>query len=370
MPLKSKIPVLQWSPAKQQIDKYTLEDIANCSYDKELIKDVKIIQSEGKQSAKLEFKLDENVFIRTLLKGKENNCFPSRHEHMIFEYSSPNIAKPFHVGHLRSTIIGNALANLHKALGYVVTKMNYLGDWGTQFGLLQVGVEMLQITDEEMQRSPIETLYKAYVKANLEASKDEAVSEKARKYFTKLETGQLSSEMMQQWQTYRDYTIEELKHVYQRVGVSFDVYDWESQYSQKHITQVLNELSSNNLIFPEKDGRKVVLVDGRRVPIIKSDGTTLYLVRDIAALLDRWQRFEFEKIFYVVDNGQTDHFKACFSTTSSLMGNGWNTKLQHVKFGRIHGMSTRRGQAVFLKDLLDEARDVMHAKQQQSQSKY
>lgn len=363
-------PVLQWSfkgndPHQEEV----LKEIYNLNYDKEFVEQLNFIPQSGKFPAKLEFSLNKQFFIESVLRNNSIENWPKRNEHMVFEYSSPNIAKPFHVGHIRSTIIGNVLANIHQKLGYPVTKMNYLGDWGTQFGLLQVGMEILQVNEHHIQENPIETLYKAYVTANKEAEKDSSIAEKARSYFKDLESGNQSDELTKQWQKYREYTIKNLEVVYKRLGVSFDVYDWESQYSQKHIADVIQQLELKNLLQPEKDGRKVVIVNERRVPVIKSDGSTLYLARDIAALLDRWQRFQFENIYYIVDNGQTDHFKACFQTTSKLEGSIKESKVKHVKFGRIHGMSTRKGQVVFLKDLLDEARDVMHQKQLKSQSK-
>lgn len=363
-------PALQWSvKGSSANDMELLREVNNLNYDMEFVEQTKIVPANGKTPAKVEFTLNKRPYMESLLMGNGLKDLPKREEQMIFEYSSPNIAKPFHVGHIRSTIIGNVLANLHESLGYPVTKINYLGDWGTQFGLLQVGVELLQVNDQEMQENPIETLYKAYVMANKEAETDSSIAEKARNYFKDLESGHQSTELIEQWQKYRDYTIKNLKVVYKRLGVSFDVYDWESQYSQKHISEVLEQLEQKQLLLSEKDGRKVVVVDKRRVPVIKSDGSTLYLARDIAALLDRWQRFKFGNIFYVVENGQTDHFKACFQTTSKLNEEIKESKLKHVKFGRIHGMSTRKGQAVFLKDLLDEACDIMHEKQLKSSSK-
>ncbi|XP_061396984.1 probable arginine--tRNA ligase, mitochondrial [Musca vetustissima] len=369
-------PVLQWTvkEGSNQQQHTTDEDnsklvkaVASLNYDNDLVQEIRTIPGNGKLPSRVEFHIHEEPYVKSLLNPSSEIEIPrKRNSHMVFEYSSPNIAKPFHVGHLRSTIIGNVLANLHQNLGYQVTKMNYLGDWGTQFGLLQVGVELLQATDEQIQNAPIETLYKAYVRANKEAIVDATIADKAREYFHQLESGNQSPDVIRQWQKYREYTIQELQTVYQRLGVTFDIYDWESMYSQQHITDVLQALDARNLLLPEKDGRKVVEVDKRRVPIIKSDGSTLYLTRDIAALLDRWQRFNFEQIFYIVENGQTDHFKALFQTTSRLKEDLDISKLKHVKFGRIHGMSTRKGQAVFLKDLLDEARDRMLEKQAQS----
>ncbi|XP_073827739.1 arginyl-tRNA synthetase, mitochondrial [Musca autumnalis] len=373
-PLKrGRKPVLQWvvkgdNSTVDGENSKLLKAVTSLNYDNDFVEDVRPILGNGKTPHhKVEFHLKEEPYVRTLLNHSWNELpYQRKQQHMVFEFSSPNIAKPFHVGHLRSTIIGNVLANIHESLGYEVTKMNYLGDWGTQFGLLQVGVQLLGATDEQIQNAPIETLYKAYVKANKESLVDPSIADKAREYFRELECGQQSPELVKQWQKYREYTINELQTVYKRLGVAFDIYDWESLYSQKHILDVFHELETNNLLLPEKDGRKVVEVDNRRVPIIKSDGSTLYLSRDIAALLDRWQRFKFEQIFYIVENGQTDHFKAVFQTTSRLKEEIDISKLTHVKFGRIHGMSTRKGQAVFLKELLDEARDRMQEKQAQS----
>lgn len=370
-PAASGKPVLQWCLKNDTAaNGELLKEIENLDFDKELVNGAKIVSGNGKSACRIEFDLNETPFMESLLRGVDRENLNKHHQHMVFEYSSPNIAKPFHVGHLRSTIIGNMLANLHDSLGYSTTKMNYLGDWGTQFGLLQVGVEILQVNEQQMQENPIETLYKAYVAANRESEKDSSIAEKARNHFRDLESGKQSQVITQQWQKYREYTIKNLEAVYKRLGVSFDVYDWESQYNQKQISQVIQQLTNKNILLAGKDGRKIVEIDKRCVPVIKSDGTTLYLARDIAALLDRWQRFRFENIFYVVENGQTDHFKACFHTTSKLHDEIKESKLKHVKFGRIHGMSTRKGQAVFLKDLLDEARDIMHEKQLTSPSEY
>lgn len=315
--------------------------------------------------------MQPQAFVKDVLSPRESATQrrENSQSHIVVEFSSPNIAKPFHVGHLRSTIIGNAIANLYRHLSYPVTKLNYLGDWGTQFGLIQVGVQMKQFSEEDMQKSPVECLYRAYVAANLAAKSDPLIVEKARQYFTQLENGS-NPDLTKQWEKYRSYTIVELDQMYSRLGVQFDQYDWESQYSQDKLVNVLNDLSQKAMLLLEPDGRKVLDVDGRRVPIIKSDGSTLYLARDIAALLDRFARFKFHHIYYVVDNAQSDHFRACFKTTAGLCDNLPPNKMTHVKFGRIQGMSTRTGNTVFLSEVLDEARDIMLEKQRQSKSKF
>jgi len=334
------------------------------------VENVRIVPSAGRSAAKIEFQLQPQVFVEQLLQTKEIALHPSPFaaEHIVVEYSSPNIAKPFHVGHLRSTIIGNVLANLHEHLGYRTTRLNYLGDWGTQFGLLVLGVQLLNVSDKEMQLSPIETLYKSYVAANKAAEQRPEIAQQARDLFAALEGGTDKS-MAKKWQQYRNYTIEDLSKVYNRLGVHFDSYEWESQYSQQQIQDVLDKLRSAGLLQPEHDGREIVVVDGRRIPVIKSNGSTLYLARDIAALLERLSRFQFSRLLYVVDNGQADHFNALFKTTAALDDRLSLEQLQHVKFGRIYGMSTRQGKAIFLKDVLDEARDIMREKRNISASR-
>ncbi|XP_054737953.1 probable arginine--tRNA ligase, mitochondrial [Anastrepha obliqua] len=357
----SALPILHWTPFPDNVAKELLQLIPRLEFDKSIIEKVKLLPATGRIPARLEFQLQTQSFAESLLQ-QNADLAPQLDAHMVFDFSSPNIAKPFHVGHLRSTIIGNTLANLHQHLGYRVTRINYLGDWGTQFGMLHVGVQMLGITDEQMRAKPIETLYRAYVAANTAAKTDASVVEKARECFTQLEAG-TDAEMARQWQHYRNYTVAELEQVYARLGVCYDQYDWESQYSQRQIGDVLDNLQQRGLLLDESDGRKVVNVDGRRVPVVKSDGSSLYLTRDIAAVLDRFRRYNFERMYYVVENGQADHFNALFKTTAALTADIPLERMVHVKFGRIHGMSTRSGKVVFLRDVLDEARNVMLEKQ-------
>nr|CAD7457317.1 unnamed protein product [Timema tahoe] len=278
--------------------------------------------------------------------------------------SSPNIAKPFHMGHLRSTIIGNFISNLHEHLGGKVVRINYLGDWGTQFGLLQVGLNMSNYTDEMIKQNPIQLLYQAYVTANQAAQNDSALGAKAREIFQSLEEGSFAD--IKKWENYRNYTVDELQRIYKRLGVTFDEYEWESMYSTVQIRSVLDQLEEKGILKLEEDGRKVVnLNNNRRATLVKSDGTTLYLTRDIAAALHRYGKHSFDRLLYVVENGQNDHFTALMGTMKQ-MDLLWAERMRHVKFGRIRGMSTRKGSVVFLKDVLDETRDLMHKKQLES----
>ncbi|XP_062126346.1 probable arginine--tRNA ligase, mitochondrial [Drosophila sulfurigaster albostrigata] len=361
-------PLLQWTlPATvAQHENELLESVKSQQFDATYLEQVRVVPSAGRSAAKVEFQLQPDAFATHLLQaGEATTVSPSyADKHVVIEFSSPNIAKPFHVGHLRSTIIGNVLANLYQHLGYRTTRLNYLGDWGTQFGLLALGVQLKQVSDAEMRTAPIETLYNAYVVANKAATENPALAQRARELFSALEAG-TDDAMTAQWQQYRHYTIDELTAVYERLGVQFDSYEWESQYSQSEITEVLTKLRSAGMLQGEHDGREVVVVGQRRVPVIKSDGSTLYLARDIAALLKRQRQLQFSRMLYVVDNGQADHFNALFQTVTAL-DNSLNNKLQHVKFGRIHGMSTRQGKAIFLRDVLDEAREVMREKRSNS----
>lgn len=357
-------PSLQWvlpaSVAQQEYE--LLNSVKSKNFDSTYIKDVLVIPSEGHNAARVEFQLQPDAFASHILRPESHSVStPARlGEHVVVEYSSPNIAKPFHVGHLRSTIIGNVISNLHQYLGYRTTRLNYLGDWGTQFGLLALGVQLTNVSESAMKSEPIESLYNAYVAANKAAAEDPNVSQQARELFSTLEAGK-NATMARQWEQYRKYTIDELTQIYERLGVHFDSYEWESQYSQNEISNVLSQLRSAGVLQREKDDREVVVVNQRRIPVIKSDGSTLYLARDIAALLERQRRLQFTRMLYVVDNGQADHFNALFKTAIAL-DEGFNDKLMHVKFGRIHGMSTRQGKAVFLRDVLNEARDVMREK--------
>ncbi|XP_016953991.1 probable arginine--tRNA ligase, mitochondrial [Drosophila biarmipes] len=358
-------PTLEWilPSAVAQQERELLEAVSRHKFDETYIEQVRIVPSAGRNAAKIEFQLQPQVFVEQLLRTKANalKFSTSPAGHVVVEYSSPNIAKPFHVGHLRSTIIGNVLANLHQHLGYRTTRLNYLGDWGTQFGLLALGVQMENVSDKEMQDAPIETLYKSYVAANKASEESPEVAQRARDLFAALEAGSDES-MAKRWQQYRKYTIEDLSKVYNRLGVHFDSYEWESQYSQQQIQDVLDRLRNAGLLQPELDGREIVEVDGRRIPVIKSDGSTLYLARDIAALLERLSRLQFSRMLYVVDNGQADHFNALFKTAAAVEDRLSLDQLQHVKFGRIHGMSTRQGKAIFLKDVLNEAQNIMREK--------
>lgn len=316
---------------------------------------------------RITFEINRNIFIKDVMEGctiPEVNYNP---KNLIVEYSSPNIAKPFHVGHLRSTIIGNFVANINNYLKNKVTRINYLGDWGTQFGYVQVGVDKLKYSKEQIKQNPMKLLYESYVHANNLAKSDPQIIELARNKFLNLEKG--IEHDLNNWKEYVNYSINELVTTYNRLGIKFDEYNFESMYKVNEIQNVISILRQKNLLKIEQDGKQTVQVKDRNIVLIKSDGSTLYLTRDIAAAIDRFSKHKFDDMYYIVENGQNDHFSA-LKNILIKMGFKWADNIHHVKFGRIHGMSTRRGNAVFLKDILDEARDLMIQRQLESPSMY
>lgn len=310
--------------------------------------------------------IDRSTFINQVLNGikypkPETFTNPKK---IVIDFSSPNIAKPFHVGHLRSTIIGNYIANINEYFNNKVVRINYLGDWGTQFGLLQYGLKTKNINLNETQSNIMKTLYEVYVDANKLAASDESVQMEARKYFSDIEQGRTA---LDDWKIIRQFTVQELEKVYNRLGISFDEYHWESDYNGGRIKQLMDTLEGKNIIKTGVTGMKFVTVNDRDVPILKSDSSTLYLSRDIAALLDKYKKYKFDKMLYVVDNAQTDHFKTVFEVVGQV-NKQCSEGCEHIKFGRIKGMSTRLGNVVFLNDILDEAKNKMYEQQIQSKN--
>ncbi|KAJ8726787.1 hypothetical protein PYW08_015184 [Mythimna loreyi] len=307
------------------------------------------------------FQVERNTFIQNILQSFKA---PEPRQHVkpkkiVIDFSSPNIAKPFHAGHLRSTIIGNFIANINTYFDNKVTRLNYLGDWGTQFGLLQYGLKSKNIDVKDLQNDPIKTLYDVYVYANKLASNDDKVHEEARKYFSDIEQGRMS---LENWKNIREVTVQELEKVYQRLGIQFDAYHWESDYNGGAIKPVMDLLEKQKIIEADELGKKITKINNKNVTVLKSDNSTLYLARDIAALLDRYKKYEFDKMLYVVDNAQTDHFAAVFEVVKQI-DEKYTNGCEHIKFGRLKGMSTRTGNVVFLNDILDEAKRKMHDKQ-------
>ncbi|XP_060534735.1 probable arginine--tRNA ligase, mitochondrial [Cylas formicarius] len=328
----------------------------------DIIRSVRLVRDRANR--KVSFEIDRRVFMRDVMENCFHPALNVKPKKVVVEFSSPNVAKPFHYGHLRSTIIGNFLSNLNAFAKNKVTRLNYLGDWGTQFGLIKVGMDELGYGADAIREDPIKILYKCYVHANLLAEKDGEVMERAKREFSKLERG--SEEEVAGWRRLLDYTKSELDGTYARLGVSFDEYHSESMYGAKNIAELLETLRQKRVITKQADGKEVTeLGNQRSATVVKSDGSSLYLTRDIAAAIDRYRRYDFDRMYYVVENGQSDHFHALKSVIHK-MDLPWADRLIHVKFGRVRGMSTRKGTAVFLKDILDECRELVVQRQIES----
>ena len=275
---------------------------------------------------------------------------------VIVEYSSPNIAKPFHIGHLRSTVIGNSIYKLYDALGYDTVRINHLGDYGTQFGKMIVAYRKWG-NEEDVKRDPIKTLLSYYTKFHVEAENDPDLDQEARDTFTRLENGEPEEKAL--WQWFRDESLKEFTEVYDMLGIEFDSYAGESFYSDK-MQRVLDELNEKGLL-EESQGANVVDLeeyDLGTALITKSDGSTLYITRDIAAAIYRKETYDFFKNIYVVASQQNLHFAQWFKIVE-LLGYEWAKDCIHVPFGLVSleegTMSTREGRVVFLKDVLDQA---------------
>ncbi|XP_054991937.1 probable arginine--tRNA ligase, mitochondrial isoform X1 [Sorex araneus] len=310
------------------------------------------------------FKINRELLTKTVLQqviedgskyGLKSELFSGLpQKKIVVEFSSPNVAKKFHVGHLRSTIIGNFIANLKEALGHQVTRMNYLGDWGMQFGLLGTGFQLFGY-EEKLQCNPLQHLFEIYVQINKEAAEDESITKSAQKFFQRLELGDLQALAL--WQRFRDLSIEEYIRIYKRLGVHFDEYSGESFYREKS-QDVLKLLDSKGLLQKTIKGTAVVDLSGNGDPfsvctVMRSDGTSLYATRDLAAAIDRMDKYNFDTMIYVTDKGQRKHFQQVFQVLQ-IMGYDWAQRCQHIPFGVIRGMKTRRGDVTFLEDVLNE----------------
>jgi arginyl-tRNA synthetase len=272
---------------------------------------------------------------------------------VVIDYSSPNIAKPIGFHHIRTTVLGHALANLHRHLGFRVEGINYLGDWGKQFGLVAVGFELF---GDPSRRSDMAHLVDVYVKANARAEADPAFDERARAFFRRMETG--DTEALGLWNEFREASLLGFRPLYARLGIEFEHLEGESRYEGR-MDKVIEEIA-RTVGVRESDGALVVDLPyaENEPPILlkKTDGSTLYATRDLAAAEDRWERFHFERSLYVVARDQALHFAQVFRVLKA-MGKPWADRCLHVAFGRIAGMSTRKGEVVLLTDVLDEARD-------------
>ncbi len=274
---------------------------------------------------------------------------------VVVDYSSPNIAKPLGFHHLRSTMIGNALYRIHAALGYRVVGINFLGDWGKTFGLLAEAFTRYGDRDA-LEQGGISYLLELYIRANKEAKEDPAFDDAARAMFKKQEDRDEGA--LELWRLFREISLREFERVYKRLGISFDSIEGESFY-RDGMDAIIEQIAATVGVRVDQGALVADMpyeTDEPPMMLKKSDGATLYATRDIAAALDRFERFSFEKCLYVVGVEQKRHFEQ-LKRVLFAMGKEWSGRMAHVHFGRIQGMSTRKGTVVFLDEVLDEAKE-------------
>lgn len=271
------------------------------------------------------------------------------------DLSSPNIAKPFSMGHLRSTVIGNSIALLLDKNGFKPVKINYIGDWGTQFGKLLTAYRKWG-NEQEVQQAPIQTLLELYIRFHKEAERDDSLNNEGRAAFKALEDG--DAEALALWDWFKSESLKEFQRIYDLLGITFDSYNGEAYYNDK-MEPIVDELNAKGLLV-ESDGALVVELGEDMPPCLikKSDGATLYATRDLTAAIDRKKNYDFAKSLYVVGNEQSLHFTQVKKVLSK-MGYKWADTIEHIPFGFIlkdgKKMSTRKGKIVLLEDVLNDA---------------
>ena len=319
--------------------------------------------------------INKQTLAKTVLKEladkKEKYGFSNDGEgkNVVIEYSSPNIAKPFHIGHLRSTVIGGALYKIYNFLGYNVIGLNYLGDWGLQFGKVIAGISLWK-DEYDFENDEMGSILKTYIRFNQEEKENPELTDLARKCFKKLEDR--DSETVKQWEHIRKISIENYQKTYNLLNSSFDSYNGEAYYNNK-MEPIINELKEKQLL-KESQGAMVVDLEKYDMPpciIITSAGTTIYATRDLTALKDRIEKYHFDKLVYVVGNEQQLHFKQIFKVMELMGYEEYISKCTHVPFGLVvdkngEKIGSRKGNSVFLEDILNESidkvRDIINQK--------
>ena len=279
-------------------------------------------------------------------------------KNVVIDYSSPNIAKPFHIGHLRSTVIGGTLYKIYNFLGYNSVGVNFLGDWGIQFGKVMAGYDLWK-DEYDFSENEIDTILKIYVRFSKEEKENPEITELAREWFRRLEKGDPEAIKMWEWQ--RKLSLENYSKTYKLLNSSFDSYNGEAYYNDK-MEAVVEELKEKNLLI-DSQGAKVVDLEQFGMPpciIITSAGTTIYATRDLAALKDRMNTYNFDKALYVVGNEQQLHFKQIFKVFELMGYNDYAKKCEHIPFGLVvdkngEKIGSRKGNSVSLENILNEA---------------
>lgn len=318
------------------------------------------IESASAVKGYVNFYVNRRIFCNSVLteiaeKGEYyGSCDIGKGKTICIDYSSINIAKQFHIGHLLTTVLGGALYRIFKYLGYNAIGINHLGDYGTQFGKLIVAYKQWG-NRETVEKLGLKELTRLYVKFHEEAEKNPDLDEQAREYFKKIERGDKESNELFEW--FKALTMKEVNAIYARLDITFDSYAGESFYNDK-LQAVIDELNEKGLLV-ESEGAKVVMLDEYNMPpciITKSDGASLYVTRDLAAAMYRKKTYDFYKCLYVVAYQQNLHFQQLFKVLE-LMGKDWAKDMEHVAFGMVSledgAMSTRHGKVVLLEDLIN-----------------
>ena len=342
----------------QKIAEQILE---NMKYDKELIDNVEIV------GGYLNFFINKETFVKESIKEfdkKRENYGSSdigKGKNIVIDYSSPNIAKPFHIGHLRSTVIGGSLYKIYKFLGYNSIGFNFLGDWGVQFGKVMAGISLWKDEYKFIPGEEINTILDIYVRFSKEEKENPEMTKLAKSWLKKLE--EHDEETYKTWEWIRKISLENFQKTYKLLNSNFDVYHGEAYYNDK-MQGVIDELKSKNLL-EESEGAQVVNLDAYNMPpciIITSAGTSIYATRDLASLEDRAKTYDFEKALYVVGNEQQLHFKQIFKVFELMGYEKYAKRCEHIPFGLVvdkngKKIGSRTGNSVVLEDIINEAID-------------
>ena len=322
----------------------------------------KVVEKVNVVGPYLNFYLDKNTVSTQVLNdiisspSTYGNSNVGEGKNIPIDMSSPNIAKPMSMGHLRSTVIGNALSNIVSKLGFEPVRINHLGDWGTQFGRLITAYKMWG-EEDKVRANPIAELNELYIHFHEVLDEQPELEDVGREWFRKLEAG--DEEATELWRWFRDESLNEFNKVYDRLGVTFDSYNGESFYNDK-MDEIVELLEEKNLLVEDQGAQVVRLDESDLQPALikKQDGATLYITRDLAAALFRKRNYDFKQSLYVVGQDQIYHFTQ-LKAVLNKMGYEWEEDIHHITFGLIsidgEKMSTRRGKVVLLEDVLDEA---------------
>lgn len=349
-------PVFKLAKTFRKAPNLIAEELAKKEFNNENIKKIANV------GPYVNFFVDNSKLVESVLTEAVKDDFGSSHigvgKNVVFDFSSTNIAKPFHIGHLRSTVIGNAIRNIMKYQGFNTTGVNYIGDYGTQFGMM-ISAYLKWGDEDKINADPIKELLNLYVKYNKIAKEDETYMDEARDWFDKLEKKDPTAVKL--WSWFREISLKEFQRVYDLLGVEFDNFNGESFHSQ-FIGDALEAIDKKNLL-EESDGAMIINLDDENLPpvlIKKSNGSSTYLTRDIATAMYRKKTYDFYKNVYVVASQQKLHFKQLRAVLKK-MGFDWWNDCEHVSFGMVSmkdgSMKTREGKVIFLEDVLNRAID-------------